>query len=101
MFHRLKEGGLFTGSEPVEDAGERVGGAVEPLPDESALSGRHLDERAPAVGGVGIPVDEACPVQVGEHAADGRQAELEPGGDLADSERTTAQLLERGHMPGA
>jgi len=61
----------------------------------AAWAGGDLDDRAPPVGRVGVSFDEACPVKVGEHAADGGQGQAEPGGQLADGDRAAAELLER------
>ena len=59
-----------------------------------------LDERPAVVGRVPPPVDEAGPVEVGEHAADGGQGQAEEGGELADGDGTAAQLLQRRDVPG-
>ena len=99
--HGLEEGLLFVGGELVEDAGDRAGGAVEPFTDQGGLGRNDRDDRAPPVGRVGLPLDEARAVQVGEDAADGGQGQAQPGGQLADGDRAAAKLLERGDVPGA
>src|ERR1700722_11066224 len=98
--HRLEEGGPLAGGQPVEDPGERAGGAVQPLLDHAGLGRLDLDERPAAVGRVSPPVDEAGPVEVGEHAADGGEGQAEEGGELADGDGTAAQLLQRRDVPG-
>src|SRR5690348_14156856 len=78
--HGLQEGLLLTGRELVEDAGQWPGGAVQPFTDQSGLGRDDLDDRAPPVGRVGVTLDEARAVEVGEYAADGGQGQAEPGG---------------------
>jgi hypothetical protein len=91
--HRLQERLLLAGGELVEDAGDRAGGAVEPFTDQLGLVGDDRDDGAPPVGGVGVPFDEAGPVEVGEHAADGGQGQPKAGGQFADRDRAAANLL--------
>src|ERR1700728_4432454 len=47
--HRLEEGGLLAGRELVKNAGQRAGGAVQPLPDDRRLGRVDLDQRPAAV----------------------------------------------------
>src|SRR5690348_3188711 len=77
--HGLQEGLLLGGRELVEYAGQRPGGTVQPFPDQGGLGRDDLDDRAPPVGRVGVALDEARAVEVGEHAADGGQGQAEPG----------------------
>jgi YceI-like domain len=56
--HGFEEGFLLAGGELVQDAGQRLGGAVEPLADQDCLAGDDLDDRAPPVGRVGAPLDQ-------------------------------------------
>ena len=49
-----------------------------------------------------MPLDEARAIEVGEHAADAGQGQAKAeGGQLADSDRAVAKLLERGDVPRA
>ena len=57
--------------------------------------------RAAADGRVRAPLDQACAVKVGEHAADRGEGQVQPGGQFPDSEGAAADLLERGDMPRA
>ena len=66
-----------------------------------ALAGDDLDDRAPPIGRVGVSLYQACAVEVGEHAADRGEGQVQPGGQFADGERAAADLLERGHVPRA
>ncbi len=68
--HGLEEGGPLLGGEPVEDPGQGLGGAVEPLLDEGVFGRCDLHDGPPPVDFVGVPADEACPVEVGQDAAD-------------------------------
>jgi hypothetical protein len=97
--HGLEEGGLLARRELVQDPGQRAGRAVQPLSDQGALGRGDRDDRPPAVRGVGVPVHQPGPVQVGHDAADRGQGQAQPGGELADGDRAAAQLLERGHVP--
>jgi hypothetical protein len=76
--HGFEEGGLFAGVELVEHAGQWLRGAVQPFTDHRGLSGHDLDDGPPPVRGVGVPFHEACPVEVGQHAADGGQGQVQP-----------------------
>jgi hypothetical protein len=58
--HGLEEGFLLAGGELVQDAGQRFGGASEPVADQGCLAGDDLDDRAPPVGRVRVPFDQAC-----------------------------------------
>ena len=96
--HRLEEGGLLAGGELVEDPGERAGLAPSShCPTRALWAGAIAGDRPPAVRGVGVPVHQPGPVQVGDDAADGGQRQAQPGGELTDGDRALAQLLERGH----
>jgi hypothetical protein len=99
--HRLEERLLLAGGELVENAGDRAGGAVEPFTDQAGPGGGDRDDGAPPVGGVRVPFDEARAVEVGEDAADGGQGQPKPAGQFADRDLAAANLLERGHVPGA
>jgi integrase/recombinase XerD len=99
--HGLEEGFLLAGGELVQDAGQRCGGAIEPVADQGCLAGDDLDDRAPPVGRVRAPLDQACAVKVGEHAADRGESQVQPGGQFPDGERAAADLLERGDVPRA
>jgi len=92
---------LLGGGELVQDAGQWFGGVVEPVADQSCLAGDDLDDRAPPVGWVGAPLDQACAVKVGEHAADRGQGQAQPGGQVSGGERAAADLLERGDVARA
>ena len=83
----LRKACCSVGGELVQDAGDGLGRAVEPLADQGGLGRDDLDDRAAAVGRVGVPLDEASAVQVGQYAADGGQGQAEPGGQLADGQR--------------
>ena len=52
--HGLEEGFLLAGGELVQDAGQRFGGAVEPVADQGCLAGDDLDDRAPPVGSLTV-----------------------------------------------
>jgi integrase/recombinase XerD len=47
------------GADVVQDAGQRPGRAVQPLPDQGGPVQDDRDDRAPPVGRVGVPLDEA------------------------------------------
>src|SRR5579864_9739821 len=57
QIHGLEEGLLLGGCELVQDAGQRLGGAVQPSGDLGGLGGGNLDDRAPPVGRVGVSFD--------------------------------------------
>src|ERR1700730_13635167 len=71
--HGVEEGLLLGRGELVEDPGDRAGRAVEPFTDQGGPVRGDGDNGAPPVGGVGVPFDEARPVELGEQAADGGQ----------------------------
>jgi len=70
-------------------------------PIRAAWPGDDLDDRAPPVGWVRAPLDQACAVKVGEHAADRGQGQAQPGGQVSGGERAAADLLERGDVARA
>jgi polyisoprenoid-binding protein YceI len=47
--------------------------------DQGGLAGDDLDDRAPPVGRVGAPLDQAGAVEVGEHAADRGEGQVQQG----------------------
>lgn len=65
---------LLGGGELVQDAGQRFGGAIEPVAYQGCLGGDDLDDRAPPAGRVRVPLDQACAVEAGEHTADGGES---------------------------
>ena len=97
----LRKASCSSGGELVQDAGQRFGGAVEPVADQGRLAGDDLDDRAPPVDRVGAPPDQACAVKVGEHAADRGDGQAQPGGQFPDGERAAADLLECRDVPRA
>src|SRR5260370_6704771 len=85
--HGLQEGGALAGGEAVEDPGQRGRGAVQPLLDDGPPGVADGDDGAAPVGRVGVPADQARPVEGGEDAAYGRQGQAGRGGEGADPER--------------
>jgi hypothetical protein len=69
--------------------------------DPGCLAGDDLDDRAPPVGWVRAPPDQACAVRVGEHAADRGEGQAQPGDQFPDGERAAADLLECRDVPRA
>ena len=87
--------------EPACRGPGRAGWRRRPATARPPRPGRlDLDERAAAVGRVRLPVDEAGPVEVGQHAADRGQGQAEERGELADGDGPAAQLLQRRDVPG-
>jgi hypothetical protein len=75
--HGLQEGGALAWGEAVEYPGQRCRCAVKPFLDNGPPGGLDGDDGATPVGLVGLPVDQARPVEVGENAADRRQRQAE------------------------
>jgi len=97
----LEEGLLLGFVELVQDAGDGTGRTVEPLGDQKGVGRSDLGDGSSPVSRVGMPLYVAGPIEVGEDAADGGQAQTETLGQFADRERSVAKLLKLGGVAGA
>ena len=88
----LRKASCSPGVSLSQDPGQRFGGAIEPVADQGRLAGDDLDDRAPPVGRVRAPLDQACAVKVGEYATDRGKGQVQPGGQFPDGERAGARI---------
>jgi len=90
--HGLEEGLLLCFVELVQDVGDGTGRAVEPLGDQRGVGRSDLGDGSSPVSRVGKPLNVADPIEVGEDAADGGQAQTETLGQFADRVRCQVRL---------
>jgi hypothetical protein len=53
----LRKASCSPGGELVQDAGQRLGGTIEPLADQGCLTTDDLYDRTPAIGRIWAPLD--------------------------------------------